>query len=279
MKLVIISDIKGKTPSIIPYGLNLARTMQCEADIVHVVDTRVNQGVATPYADSHTVTPAEKLSFDEILNKEKEEARDALDKIISLEGSRLNYPLKINLSIDQTSIINKLVGDFSGNPLVLVNKDPDGQIFLSRKEMIDVARDFNGFTLFVPPCIEPTRFEHALLPVGFSENERKAYRKISHFTGYFHPFINAVVITGKNETAPENWKSQTAALFEPSNVNCHILPGNDYDETLILYAQKIRPDLILLAEQPKTFIKTIFKKDLIEKILDQTNIPVLFCPS
>lgn len=276
MKIVIISDIKGKSPGIIPYGLNLARTMQSEVDIVHVIDTRVNQGVATPYADSHTITPAEKLSFEEILNKEKGEIREALLQIISREGSKLNYPLKINLRIEETSITNELAGGSSGAGLALINKDPDGQLFLSRKEMIDVCRGFKGLALFVPSGLELTAFENVLLPSGFSEKERKAFKEISRFTSRFQPFINAVTINGNDKAISGKWKRDTLALFTGCEINFNVLQGNHQHETLISYANKINPDLILFAEQSKTLIETIFKKDLLEKLLDQTDIPILF---
>ena len=52
MRITIISDIKGNAESIIPYGLNLAKHLKGEVNLVHVIDSRMAQGVSSMYADS-----------------------------------------------------------------------------------------------------------------------------------------------------------------------------------------------------------------------------------
>jgi len=52
MKLIIVSDIMGQQESILPYGLQLAKYLQADVDILQVTDARVQQGVQTSYSDS-----------------------------------------------------------------------------------------------------------------------------------------------------------------------------------------------------------------------------------
>lgn len=69
--------------------------MECELDIVHAIDSRSYHRMLSSYADSQTITPGNKLSHDEIMRREKKSAQKALDKMLSKEASKLNYPLKM----------------------------------------------------------------------------------------------------------------------------------------------------------------------------------------
>lgn len=71
MKIVIVSDIRGSSESIIPYGLNLAKRLETEVEIIHVIDSRVIQGVPSRYADSQSIAAGNKQTVNEIIQKEK----------------------------------------------------------------------------------------------------------------------------------------------------------------------------------------------------------------
>jgi nucleotide-binding universal stress UspA family protein len=276
MKILIISDIKGKSDTILPFGLKLARHLQAEVEVFHAVDPRINHGVPTPYADSHTISPAEKLSFEEVIHKEKGEAQEELDQLLSRETSRQNYPLKVALHVEATSIANKLLDpDMPSDCLLLINKEPDGQIFISRQEIIDICRKFRGICLTVPPGQEAAEFKNILLPTDFTNKDKKAYEKISSFIRSFSPFINAVN-TGSRNIQTGEWKSLATEIFPGSQMNCHTLDADGQD-ALVEYAGKIQPDLIVWPNQPQPALKAIFKKDMAGTLLEKTSSAVLFC--
>jgi len=279
MKTIIISDIKGKTESIIPYGLNLAKFLQTDVEIIHVIDSRVQQGVPSSYSDSHTVAPADKLSHDEIIEKEREQVGLELGNILSSESSRLNYPVKISVRIEETSIEAKIKNETAdASSLLIINKEPDNHIFISQKEMIDVCKSFSGICLLIPPGQKFHEFSNILLPTDFSMTDLESYEWVSLFLKHFRIFINAVAVQDKEDTEVAVWKQSAEALFN-ADINGHSLPGHNFDDALISYILKIQPDLVVLIEREQGFFKNLFKKELILKILEKTDIPVLFhCP-
>ncbi len=93
---MIISDIEGKADSIIPYGLRLGKHTETEVDIIHIIDPRNKQGATSPFADSKSITPGRVMPHDYILAREQNRASKAIEKLLSGEASRLNYPLKID---------------------------------------------------------------------------------------------------------------------------------------------------------------------------------------
>ena len=89
MRIIIISDVKGQTQSIIPYGLDLAKYLESEVEIFHLVDSRIQQGVSSVYGDSHSITPGKKLSHPEIIEREKQQIEKELDQMLSQRGFQI----------------------------------------------------------------------------------------------------------------------------------------------------------------------------------------------
>jgi hypothetical protein len=278
MKVIIINDIKGDKESIIPYGLNLAKYLETEVILVHVVDPRVQQAVPGVIADSSSVSPGEKLLGDEMTNKELEESKLELNKYLSYEISRLNYPLKWGLDISVNSIENKmteLVENYPG-ALFVVNKEPDNYIFDSQKETVDITKTFEGLCLFVPPGEEFVPFNSVLIPTGFSDEEKKGILKVQQLLNHFIPVIN---LLGRPEHEEE--KEITAftdmdQLFPKATVNYNVLEKGNFDEEFIHYAKMLNPGLIVVLEEKKGFWSRLFKKELIKKLLETAESPVLY---
>jgi hypothetical protein len=279
MKITIISDVKGKVESIIPYGLNLAKHLEAEVDLVHVIDSRVAQGVSSMYADSQSITPGNKLSHAEIMRREKNQVAMKIDQVLSKEASKLNYPLKINVDIDENSIENKIMNDLNANStsLMVINKEADGAIFESQKEVIDCCKDFNGISLLIPPGEEFQPISSTLLPTDFSDAEFDDYQMVADFLRVFHPVVNAVgVATEKNDEELHQWEAKLSELFNNSSVNHHLVTEGDFEAEFIEFVEMIVPDLTLIFERPRNFITSLFKKEFVLKILEQTHAPVLF---
>ncbi|MEL7587922.1 MAG: hypothetical protein AAGU19_14535 [Prolixibacteraceae bacterium] len=279
MKVILISDIKGKSESIIPYGLRLARSLEAETDLIHILDRRVVQSFPTPYADSHTVAPGEKFSHDELVNKEKGEISEAIGNLLTREISKLNYPLKINVYVKDGSLINWLAGEdgSTGDTILLVNKNPDGQIFVSEGDLIDCCKIFNGVTLFIPPGLEFREYENMLLPADYTDKYTAAYKKMGRFTARFRSFINAVPVSDTEEIGTWQWRKEAEQYFLNSQINCNTMNGILINGDLLHYIGKIQPDLVLYPDQQKSLLKSLFKKDFLITLLGETNSPVLYC--
>ncbi len=279
MKITIISDIKGNAESIIPYGLNLAKHLEAEVDLVHVIDSRMAQGVSSIYADSQSITPGNKFSHAEIIAREKQQVAEKIDQVLSKEASKLNYPLKVNVDIEENSIENKIANGLNAgaSSLMVINKETDGAIFESQKEMLGCCKAFNGISLLVPSGEEFQPISNALLPTDFSDEEFDDYRNVADFLRGFHPVVNAVGLANeKNEDELQQWEKKLSEIFKHSAVNHKVLTAGDFEAQFIDFVELIEPDLTLIFERPRNFITSLFKKEFVLKILEQTHAPVLY---
>ena len=278
MKIIIISDIKGNAASVIPYGLNLAKYLEKEVLLVHVVDPRVQQGVPGTVADSSSVTPGSKLDHDEVIEKELLQSKHELDKCISYELSRLNYPLKFDLDLSINSIETKMgeLADIFPGSVFVMNKEPDGYIFDSQKETIEISKVFDGLCLFVPPGEEFIPFNSVLVPTGFSDEERANYPVLLPFLSHFNLVIN---LLGRPEQTTEDemfeW-SEFERIFPYTSINYKLLEEGDFDKQFIDYAGTLNPHLVVVMEEKKGFWSRLFQTGLIRKLLKEAPGPVLY---
>lgn len=286
MKVFIISDIHSNVESIIPYGLNFAKNLETEVDIIHTIDSRDLPGAYSPVADSQSFSPGSKLNTENLIEREKHSAEVGLKKILSAEASRLNYPLKINTAIEETDIESKLtsLAEKDHESIILINTETRNKIFNNLGEIINTIKNINAIYLLVHPGQVFYEFERVILPTHFTAEDFEKYPMIAYLFKGFKPNIVALDIA-KNEDylgtemKSSQWEKGASAVFSESTVNSMMITGKHYNETLIKYIQKDKPDLVLLFKREKNLIERLFKKDLMKELLKQTDVPVLFYSS
>ncbi|MFO7828430.1 MAG: hypothetical protein R6V23_07415 [Bacteroidales bacterium] len=283
MRIIIISDIKGECESVIPYGLHLAKSLESEVDILHVIDSRTLHGVQSSYSDSQTVAPGNKLSHEDIVKREKKHAELELDKLLSGEASRVNYPLKINIVIEEgslESIIRKQLKS-AKDCLLLVNSVQDMFIFQSKQEIVNTIYKLDTVSLLAPPGYSFKEMRNVfLLSYPSPKHINKIKMNIS-FLKDFKPTINAVNfanmrdydrILRKNKTLEGIIKDR----FTPFAFKMDTVAGSNYVSVLASYIEKNNPDLILILKNRKSYFYSIFKKRRNKQLIEAINVPVLF---
>jgi len=282
MKTIIISDILSKKKSIIPYGLNVAKTFETEVDVLHVIDPRMNQGEYSSFSDSQSITPGSTMTHDQIVQREKNKASKKLDQLLSSEASRLNYPLKVNTDVQENTIIDAIQAKLEKEPsaLFILSLEPDEYIFQSKDEIVNTLENTGALGLLVPPEQSFRMINKVVFPVDFKSENFGAYAKIHSFIRHFNPvIIEAVGYEKNNKTSladdGKNWLKIAKSSFVPSTVKTNILKGEKFTNALNDYIQNVQPDLLILLEHKQNFLKSIFKTNEAKVLLPQINLPVL----
>jgi nucleotide-binding universal stress UspA family protein len=285
MKTIIISDIKSNFKSVIPYGLNLAKALEAETEVLHIVDPRVIQGEYSALSDSKSITPGRKLSYEEIKEREKKEAGKELDELLSREVSRLNYPLKINTVIEEGELekaVEKRAEEKIPH-LFIISAEPDKTIFYSKQEIIDVVKNAHVRAIIIPPGTKFQDYKKILLPVDFNSDNIDEFKEVKFLMERFNPLVNVVDVTKSSnflsmELKSKIWKKHTKKLFLPEKIKTNILKGDDFAETLINYTNRNKYSLLILFQKKRNVVKRVMKNDALNKILKNSTIPVfLYC--
>jgi hypothetical protein len=223
MRIIIVSDIGGKDKSIIPYGLNMGKHSETEVMIHHIIDPRMHQGTATPYADSQTFTPGEKLSQDEIVEREKEFAKKKLDKLLSAEASRLNYPLKYGTSVEVDSMDLKLrkILTEDKEDLCVASLIPDNSMISDLGELLEIMEKVDLPLLLVPPGYKFFEPSEIALVTDYSSDSFESIKRALRWFETFRMTISVFDIVEdmevkKKEDLRDYWEQGVSSFISSS---------------------------------------------------------------
>ncbi|MDZ7737872.1 MAG: hypothetical protein U5K32_02145 [Bacteroidales bacterium] len=286
MRTIIISDIKSKEESIIPYGLHIAKLLESEAEVVHIIDPRIQQGVASSYSDSQTITSGDKLDHEKIIEREMHYANKELDEILIREVSRLNYPLKASKIVQENTIIRKikeLERDID-DPLIIVNSEPDSYIFNTLHEAVSIISKINAASFFVPPGYDYKEFNNILIVPHNSAQDIKKYAWLLEAIFKKEPRVTAFDIINDEEKYKqekeilENRMKNVSLVSSGPDIETMLFTGHNYFDILEEQIKEIKPDLLISFNEDRGYFnfRSTHSSDLKELNCIAGCIPVLF---
>jgi len=283
-RIILISDIYNETGSIIPWGLNLAKHTGSEVDILHIIDPREKHGVQSPESDSQSISPGGKLSREEILKREKGKAAQALDKLLSKEASRLNYPLKINTIIETKYLeegIKKIYRERHGS-LLISSSEPEDTAFTDQDELFDISRDLPTPVFIVHPGTVFQKPDKAFMLADYSESPGWEMNDMFEWLTPFSPIVNAGWVTQKMdnyvklELAAKRWEKGVEIFIDPGiTIKTTQLKGASFTKAVENYVHRNEFDWIIIPKSKKESSKQIFSADICKKLITSLNKPVL----
>lgn len=284
MKTIIISDIRGDSESIIPYGLRFGKCTETNVDIIHIIDPRTIQGVSSSYADSKSITPGKKLTHEEILEREKGKVSAALDKLLSREVSILNYPLRVNTIIDANNIYEAFnaVLKKSKDQMIIINRKIESTFLENYSELFNITENHNSLIMSVPPGLEFSKPTKALYISDFIENPNKKIQLLFNWLSHFKIFFNATKMVKMNrliesELKMEAWKSAVSKYsHSPAVIKINTLQGKSFKDTLLNYIKRNGHNLVILPQNEiKPSIKKMIWGNEINQLLEELNKAVI----
>ncbi|WP_158841027.1 hypothetical protein [Polaribacter sp. L3A8] len=284
MKTILISDVGGKQETIIPYALNLTKHIDNKIEIVHVVDSRVQQGVSSAYSDSQSFQVGEKLSTTMIIEREVSLVKSRLDKLLSVEASKLNFPLKVYTIVEENSIENLLQTIFKvDEPSIIISSSAlEGTILNDIDESLELAKIFNNLSLIITPGSKFTIPKKILIQYDF---ELEINDGVFRVLDYLKPLNIPIDVVGVTEIdkypemviKSEAWQQDASNYMNSSlPITTNILTGNQQAEVLSSFIQTNNYDLVAIPKDMKTSPSiNVFSKDLSKQLLESLDIPVI----
>jgi len=285
MKTILISDIKGKQESIIPYGMNFAKYSNDKVTVVHVVDTRKHHAVSSAYSDSQSFEVGEKLSPEAIINREIDRARTDLDKLLSSEASRLNYPLRVEVSVTDDSIEKQLEKEIQHEDdlLFLTSSKPDGTVIDDLEEFFQITDSYKNYSLLIPPGMKFEKPKKALVLYDFNTKEDQNIFSLLLFLSKYELSLDVVDVCEKKDfiemqVKSELWKQTAINQFRSRDIwfSTNILEGKNNIKTIVDFAKRNLFDLLIVSRQnPSIINKNVFSTSGVKQLINDLNIPIL----
>ncbi len=280
----MISDISGKSGSIIPWGLNLGKHTGSEVDILHIIDPREKQGVESPESDSQSISPGRKLTWEEILKREKGKVEQALDKLLSKEVSRLNYPLKINTIIETKYLEEGLKSVFSERhgSLLITSSELENTPFTDLDELLDISREIASTVFIIPPGTGFQKPDKAFMLANYSDSPEQDMNNMFDWLTPFNPIVNAGTVIQdmdnyiKLELAAKKWEQGVEKFIDPGiTVKTTQLKGKSFSKAVENYVDRNKFDWIIMPKSKRESSKKIFSVDITKKLVESINKPII----
>lgn len=285
MKTILISDIKGEHESIIPYGMNFAKYSNDKVKVVHVVDPRKHHAVSSAYSDSQSFEVGEKLSPKAIINREIDRARTDLDRLLSSEASRLNYPLRVEVSVTDNSIEKQLEKEtqHEDDLLFLTSSKPDGTVIDDLEEFLQITNSYKNYSLLIPPGLEFKKPEKALVLYDFNTKEDQNIFSLLLFLSKYELSLDVVDVCVKKDfiemqVKSELWKQTAINQFRSRDIwfSTNILEGDNKVKTIVDFAKRNLFDMVIVSRQnPNIINKNVFSTSGVKQLISELNIPIL----
>lgn len=284
MKTILISDVGGKQETIIPYALNFTKQYDNSINLIHVVDPGKHHAVCSSYADSQSFEVGRKLTHTEILEREKHQASLSLDKLLSKEASKLNYPLRVNIIVEENTLENRLHSEIGMDEptLIIATSELEGTIVHDLDEFFETTGRFNIMSLFVPPGYNFSLPQKAIIKFDFNNADNDGIFKLFDCLKPFNPLITvADVVEMKNHVEmvikSEVWKQFANNYMKSSlHLSTNILSGKNLIETLLNFIRRNNYDLVAFPEKMKDSSGiNILSREQSKQLIKHLDIPVM----
>lgn len=275
MKSIVVSDIDYNDKGIIPYALRLARDLESEVKVIHVIDTRTLQGIYTPYSDSQSVTAGVE-SYDEIIEKEKHTAHDNLRKHVGRESSMLNYPLRVSYDVIVGNI-DKVVADeteSNKNSLLMLSARPKGKIWETYEDIFHIIARSKDPVWLIPPGLTYTTPKNVLFISSLEDRESEHLRNAIEMLKPMDIQLSALQTSG-NPNFKKEFEKRKDWQWIYKDIDQYYSLEDDDAKRLKQFTTQEQTDLIILFEKKRNLIKRVIGKSVTENLAEILDIPLL----
>lgn len=287
VKIIFISDLGEKHETVLPYVLNFTKHISNNLSIIHVIDPQKLPTNSSTYVDSLNFEVGNKLSHQEIIDHEIHKAKLLLDKILSKEASKLNFPLRINTIIEADSLEQKMSDELNTDELslIMISKNLEGTMQHGIDEFFEITKPYNNISLIIPSGFKFSIPEKVFILYDFDSNIHDGIYNVINALEAFDPLINVADVVKQQddlkfiemEIKSAAWQQQAGKFIkQDSQITTSILSGKQYSETLLSFIQENNYDLVAIPKHIKDSITSnIFSDHVPKQLIHRLETPVI----
>jgi len=277
-KIIINIDFFDHADYLIDYGLEMARELSGNIQLIHVVESREIGMEASP--NGHMTDAGIEQT---LLTSNKENA----DKWMQEKVRKIEEQIKGNISIEGKVIIgikpDVLLSESSNKEteLILTEEEHESGLIAKiagsdTKMIIDEAK---CPVLFIPRNYAFKGIKQIIYATDYEKADIDTLQKTINLFKVFDPSITAVHQT-KNIDFQMKIKQRgfldiVRQKLDFDQINFITVDGQKDVQEIIDYAQKIDCDMIIVLKQNRDFLEKLFHSSSSHKIVAKSNIPVL----
>ncbi len=277
-KIIINIDFFDHADYLIDYGLNLARKLSKNIQLIHVVETREIGMEASPTGHmpdagiEQTLLASSKENADKWMHEKVRKIEEQIKGKSSIEG-KVIIGIKPDVLLSEST--NKKV------ELILTEEEHESGLITKiagsdTKMIIDEAA---CPVLFIPRNYAFKDLKRMVYATDYEQADLGTLQKTINLFKPFHPWITAVHQT-KNidfqmKIKQRGFMNIARQKLDFNQIDFVTVNGQKDVREIIDYAQKNDCDMIIVLKQNHSFLEKLFHSSSSHKIVAKSNIPVL----
>ncbi len=250
--ILVPIDSTEQTRVALRQSYNLARYTHSEVVLLHVFEKDETREV----------------EYMQVLAKETEKVSGLVVKVRYASGNVFTETMKVADELEPVIIVLGLTSKMS-------SKDIIGQ---SASKFI---RESKHPVLSIRGMEHRDGCENILLPLDLTKETRQKVDKAIEFAKYFNAAIRILSVFSLKDTEYENkilaYAHQVKSYIKSKGIPCtnKSVPSEDIAETVVLYADKIEADLIMIMTKAELNFKEFLIGTTAQRIVDESTVPIL----
>ncbi len=275
--LTLIRD-PAESEALIGYSLGLAYDMKMDVKILHI-ENPVNYPLGTP--DLSGVAYAR---LQESLEVKNEDAQRALNEQVKESLSKLPSGIPVEV-LTRIGNENQIIGEFvdSDRAQMIMLGSTGFDSFLVKDTFVkEVVRKADCPVWIIPENSRYRTLEQIIYATDYQEEDMDTLKRLVDLTSGFSPHIHALHITHnadfelKIRRAGFQKMLERETEYEKISVKALVeKEGEEMIELLNGFASIVEADLIVILKENKGFFDRIFHPSSTEKLIEETDRPVL----
>lgn len=276
--LLAIINNPNNSDSFIKYILQMANDLSLELHLLNIQDPQ-----AYPIG-SAGATGAAALQFER--NFEKERERDL--EIIREKVSIVKNTLSLNVSSrfysevgSRNMMAEKYISEGKGDMLVLEGQEEENFWSLHATNM-DIVMQVTCPVWIIPNTAEYKAFKKIIYATDYNEEDIQTLNNVISLTGNYSPTIIALHVLKSSDFHEKVLSSGFQDMVEKQtdykDISVKTLKeesDRNIGKTVNDFSIKENADLLIILKENRGFFERIFKPSLTNKILTETELPVL----
>lgn len=286
-KIIVPTDFSPGSENACLYAIHLAQKIKAEIKLLHVYenpvnDDRIKKQMAT-YEEYVSVT----------IEDVREKAKAAMLAFFRKLQERMNAHEIINVRLHSSIVMGSMISRIGEISKIykpdLIVLGIQGMEEESSNELAGMANEFVRRLKIpvyaIPGPVSPQELKkmNILYATDFNENDHTSLNRLLNIMEPFDKCITCIHIDAAfNPSKKERMDELNTHLKENYSVHeihCQFIEDEDVLHGIQEFAQKNHINLLSLTTRKRSIFEKLFKPNLLKKVLQEANLPVLIFPS
>ncbi len=277
-KVILHTHVHNSLHAIIDFALLLARDLEKELEVIHIVDTRsisYSSGGIEP-----TVESGQMLNYD-ILNQQKEGMEKTLHETINERKEVLNadLPVSYNVHIDNPEWLLNAISKKEDTYLMLLPESATEGGLKGYEQYKHLLNDLHCPILLFPDDIKYAPLKKMVVATNYQKEDIRILDKLRDLAKHYQSKVLTLHVNEgeafEYQLKEKGFEQILEEKVDYPDINFKAIDHDEAEKAIGEFSERIQADLLVLHKGHRNIFEKLFSKSRARKIIEKVHMPVL----